>query len=70
MSSKHPARPLDRRALPKSTTAPFIATIQEMMFAIKSFPNGSSGGVDDLRPQHLQDMLEKADPGSFGDTIL
>ena len=25
--------------------------------AVKSFPNGSAGGVDGLRPQHLKDML-------------
>jgi len=58
MSSKHPVRTLDRRALPKPSTAPFMATIQEMMLAVKSFPYGSSGGVDSLRPQHLQDMLQ------------
>jgi len=40
------------------------------MLAVKSFPNGSSGGVDGLRPPHLQDMLEGADPGPLGDTIL
>ena len=27
-----------------------------MLTAIRSFPNGSSGGIDGLRPQHLKDL--------------
>ena len=26
------------------------------MYVIRSFPNGSAGGLDGLRPQHLKDM--------------
>ena len=33
----------------------------EVVRAIRSFPNGSSGGPDGLRPQHLKDMIG---PGS------
>ena len=29
--------------------------------AIKSFPNGSAGGLDRLRPQHLKDLLASID---------
>ena len=31
----------------------------EIVAAIKTFPNGSSGGVDGLRPQHLKDMTSQ-----------
>ena len=30
---------------------------EEVALAIRSFPNGSAGGPDDLRPQHLKDMI-------------
>jgi len=70
MTSKHPIRPLDRRALPKSRAPPLSATVQEVMLANKSFPVGSSGGVDGLRPQHPLDMLEGAAPSVLVDTIL
>ena len=32
--------------------------------AVRSFPNGSAGGPDRLRPQHLKDMLQAAGEGS------
>ncbi|GAV06826.1 hypothetical protein RvY_16747 [Ramazzottius varieornatus] len=32
-------------------------TVEEVVAAVKSFPNGSAGGVDGLRPQRLKDML-------------
>ena len=30
----------------------------DVIRAVKSFPNGSAGGPDRLRPQHLKDMLQ------------
>ena len=31
------------------------------MAAIRSFPNGSAGGPDRLKPQHLKDMVQGVD---------
>ena len=35
----------------------FKCTPQEVLRAVKTFPVGSSGGIDGLRPDHLKDML-------------
>lgn len=32
----------------------------QVLEAVYSFPNGTSGGVDGLRPQHLKDLLSKS----------
>ncbi|GAU93517.1 hypothetical protein RvY_05447 [Ramazzottius varieornatus] len=40
-------------------------TSEEVINAVVSFPNGSAGGPDGLRPQHLKDMLKAVrDPAS------
>jgi len=31
-------------------------TVAEILKAVRSFPNGSAGGIDGLRPQHLKDL--------------
>jgi len=31
-------------------------TAAEILKAVRSFPNGSAGGIDGLRPQHLKDL--------------
>ena len=56
----HPSAPLDRRATPdpNTSTAPLQATPQAVLAAITSFPHGSAGGPDGLRPQHLKDLLD------------
>ena len=36
------------------------ATCRDVAQAIRSFPCGSAGGPDKLRPQHLKDMLQLA----------
>ncbi|GAU89490.1 hypothetical protein RvY_02037 [Ramazzottius varieornatus] len=38
--------------------------VEEILAAVKRFPNGSAGGVDGLRPQHLKDMLSGAPNGA------
>ncbi|GAV05564.1 hypothetical protein RvY_15670 [Ramazzottius varieornatus] len=35
-----------------------------MVAAVQSFPNGSAGGLDGLRPQHIKDMLAGASNGA------
>ena len=63
MKEKHPAasvcQPLPD---PSSVTALGVdeATLSK---AIQSFPNGSSGGPDGLRPQHLKDLVNNKESG-------
>jgi len=59
---KHPLRkPASSDALPSpdsdNNTPPLIVQELSIIDAIKSFPAGSSGGIDGLRPQHLKDMI-------------
>lgn len=35
---------------------PEITPIEDL-YAVRSFPNGSSGGIDGMKPQHLKDSL-------------
>ena len=62
---KHPAAPRDRRvaADPALTTAMQV-TDAEVNKAIRSFPAGSSGGPDGLRPQHILDMITNKESGT------
>ena len=63
---KHPPAPADRRApAPVDPILPLLASVDHVRAAIKSFPSGSSGGPDGLRPQHLKDMTEKQVGGSL-----
>ena len=54
----HPSAPFDRRAAPTTSSAPLHTTPQAVLEAITSFPHGSAGGPDGLRPQHLKDLLD------------
>ena len=40
----------------KETFTSIEVSKYEVLKAIRSFPNGSAGGSDNLRPQHLNDM--------------
>ena len=43
--------------LPQDPVAPTLSvSVDEVTKAIRSFPNGSAGGPDGLRPQHLKDL--------------
>ena len=71
MESKHPkarasegARCAALRAV-AAAAAP-ILTAEEVLKAIKSFPEGSAGGKSGLKPQHLKDTLV---PG-YGDECV
>ena len=58
----HPPQPMDRRANPvPSTDIPLHVSPSDVKRAILSFPSGSAGGPDGLRPQHLKDLLTLAD---------
>ena len=57
LKTLHPPRPPDRRPAPTTSTAPIQVTPISVRKAIMSFPNGSAGGPDGLRPRHLKDLL-------------
>jgi len=58
LSCLHPYAPLDRRPAPSTVVMPLqVFTVATKKKAIHSCPNGSAGGPDCLRPQHLKDLL-------------
>jgi hypothetical protein len=58
----HPPLPDDRRAPPPPASSPALQVTQlEVKAGIFSFPHGSAGGPDGLRPQHLKDLLAGKD---------
>ena len=61
LSSFHPPASAGRRALPAASIAALQVTPLEVKQAITSFPNGSAGGPDGLRPQHLKDLVSGGD---------
>lgn len=65
LQDKHPSAYQDRKTLPDplSTTA-LIVEEADVKKAILSFPAGSSGGLDGLRPQHLRDLVNCLESGS------
>jgi len=65
LESKHPAAPTDRAAAPDPNAYPACyATDDDVLKAIRSFPAGSSGGPDGIRPQHLLDLVTCLEGGS------
>jgi len=70
VQEKHPPAPVDRRSFDSSLPCAYLAvTSNQVLEAIKSFPSGSSGGPDGLRPQHLKDMINKLVGGGLLDTL-
>ena len=53
----HPAAPTDRRKIQCPSSVSLRTTPNEVLAAVNSFPNGSAGGPDDLRPQHIKELL-------------
>jgi len=53
--STSPPQP-DIDTVNSSTPSVLMLSAQDIVEAIKSFPTGSAGGLDGLRPQHLKDM--------------
>ena len=48
---------------------PISVSEEDVDHAICSFPNGSAGGPDGLRPQHLKDLIGASAEGSFFGTL-
>ncbi|GAU99275.1 hypothetical protein RvY_10301 [Ramazzottius varieornatus] len=63
---EHPAEAAGSsfREPPDPTQLPDDVTVDEIMAAVQSFPNGSAGGIDCLHPQLLKDMLAGAADGT------
>ena len=60
LQEKHPVPHLDTAIPP--TPNPILVQVDpvSVVRAIRSFPSGSAGGPDRLRPQHLKDLLQTA----------
>ncbi|ESN98055.1 hypothetical protein HELRODRAFT_177286 [Helobdella robusta] len=67
LCSIHPKIPVDRRVFPALTPTAGCVSPAEVLRAVKSFKNGSSRGLDGLRPQHLKDVF--SGPLPIDDTL-
>jgi hypothetical protein len=57
LKDKHPAATTSTHNIVDPMTAADFVDPDEILHALKTFPKGSSGGLDGLNPQHLQDMF-------------
>ena len=57
LEAKHPSPHCDTIIPPPPHPVPAQVEAVAVVRAIRSFPNGSAGGPDLLRPQHLKDIL-------------
>ena len=61
---RHPAPPRDRKSeSPPDDVAAVQASEAEVLQAIQTFPAGSSGGPDGIRPQHILDLVTCQESG-------
>ena len=58
LQAKHSSAPANRRPFPIPSSSPMSVSVADVRNAIKSFPPGSAGGRDGLRPQHLKDLTD------------
>lgn len=63
LRQKHPVPPLDRPVIHRPNTTPLQTTEAEIQQMMRSFPMGSSGGPDGLRPQHVVELVGDPDAG-------
>ena len=65
LQQKHPSPHPDSSIppLPQDFAHTVSVSLEEVANAIRSFPNGSAGGPDGLRPQHLKDMVGPSTDG-------
>ncbi len=69
LKAKHPLAPyLPDHPQPSTTPALFVEP-KEVAKAVASFPPGSGGGPDGLRPQHLKDLTTEK-TGAAGACLL
>ena len=67
--SKHPRAENLPQYTENDTVAPLEIQEPGIAAAVKTFPAGSAGGLDGLRPQHLKDMIG-AQTGTTGQRLL
>jgi hypothetical protein len=62
LEEKHPppSRPLNLPEAPNKNVDYLSVSEDKVFKAIMSFPNGSSAGLDGIRPQHLKDLIGKS----------
>ena len=60
LQEKHPVTHPDTVIPPTPNPIPVQVDPVSVARAIRSFPSGSAGGPDRLRPQHLKDLLQTA----------
>ena len=64
LQERHPEPPSDRGPAPDHTNVTAIqVTEREVMMAIRTFPAGSAGGPDGIRPQHVLDLVTCRETG-------
>jgi hypothetical protein len=64
LRSKHPSPPPDSPPIPAPPdTQPIQITETEIRNLIRTFPAGSAGGPDGLRPQHVLELINSPDAG-------
>ena len=70
LQAKHPPAPagLGLPPPPDATTAPFQATKEQVLEALRSFKPGSGAGPDGLRPGHIQSLTSKGS-GTAGERL-
>ena len=65
LTDKHPKAAHVKKSIPAPETLPALqVTEAEVLKAIKSFPPGSAGGPDGLRPQHILDLVQCTESGA------
>ena len=65
LKHKHPTAAQDRRSLSDPSLHPPLQVSEaEVLRAIRSFPAGSAGGPDGVRPQHIVDLVSNRESGS------
>jgi len=61
LKENRPPNPNSSIPSPPDRSVPLLTvSMEDVAQAIKSFPNGSAGGPDGLRPQHLKDMINSS----------
>ena len=72
LQERHPVAAKDRRPPPAPSPLDICLQVseQEVKHAVKSFPLGSAGGPDGLRPQHITDLVSCRDNGPSLLTII
>ena len=73
LRTKHPSAPVNLAEPPHSADgmppSPLTVTSQQVLHAINSFNSGTAGGLDGLRPRHLQDMVAR-EVGAEAEALL